>query len=208
MDVVALGKDRGAVDVRIDPRGDREIGDAEFRHAGGDIDVTAAVYSPEIIILDDVGDPVFDAVVFTIHPNGTVLDKSWRTDSQGSISWDIMAGGDYRMSVLWMGVEVYNATLDLNSQGPFTLNVMVYQLDIQVVDTAGQGLELAQVVITNTTNGLVADSTLTNFTGHTMSKIPIGNFDFVVYWRNTVVFNSLTDHKVDASGVLVLQARM
>ncbi|MCK5252252.1 MAG: hypothetical protein KAQ96_04855, partial [Thermoplasmata archaeon] len=172
------------------------------------IDVNAAVYSPEIIILDDVGDPVFDAVVFTMHPNGTVLDRSWRTDSQGSIFWDTMAGGDYRLSVLWMGVEVYNATLDLNGQGPFTITVMVYQLDIQVVDTAGQGLELAQVVITNTTNGLVADSTLTNFTGHTMSKIPIGNFDFVVYWRNTVVFNSLTDHKVDASGVLVLQARI
>jgi hypothetical protein len=172
------------------------------------IDVSAAVYSPEIIILDDVGDPVFDAVVFTLHPNGTFLDQSWRTDAQGSIDWDTMAGGDYRMSVLWMGVEVYNATLDLNGQGPFTLTVMVYQLDIQVVDTAGQGLELAQVVISNTTNGLVADSTLTDFNGETMSKVPIGNFDFVVYWRNTVVFDSLVDHKVDASGTLILQARI
>ena len=172
------------------------------------IDVTAAVYSPEIIFLDDVGDPVFDAVVFTMHPNGTLLDKSWRTDSQGSILWDTMAGGDYRLSVLWMGVEVYNATLDLNGQGPFTINVMVYQLDIQVVDIAGQGLELAQVIITNTTNGLVADSKLTDFNGDTMSKIPIGNFDFKVYWRNELVFDGLNDHKVDASGTLVLQARI
>jgi hypothetical protein len=172
------------------------------------IDVTAAVYSPEIIIHDDVGDPVFDAVVFTLHPNGTFLDQSWRTDAQGSIDWDTMAGGDYRMSVFWMGVEVYNASLALNGQGPFTLTVMVYQLDIQVVDTAGQGLELAQVVITNTTNGLVADSLLTDFNGDAVSKVPIGNFDFVVYWRNTVVFDSLVDHKVDASGTLVLQARI
>ncbi len=172
------------------------------------IDVTAAVFSPDIVILDDVGDPVFDAVVFTLHPNGTFLDKSWRTDASGGISWDTMAGGDYRVSVLWMGVEVYNSTLTLAGQGPYTLTVMVYQLDIQVVDTAGQGLELAQVVITNTTNGLVADSTLTNFTGHTMSKIPIGNFDFVVYWRNQVVFDTLTDHKVDSSGVLILYANI
>jgi len=172
------------------------------------IDIKAAVFSPEILVIDDVGDPVFDAVVFTRHPNGTVLDQSWRTDALGSMSWDTMAGGDYRMSVLWMGVEVYNSTLVLTGQGPFTLTVMVYQLDIQVVDTAGQGLELAQVVITNTSNGLVADSTLTNFTGYTMSKIPIGNFDFVVYWRNQVVFDSLKDHKVDTSGVLVLQARI
>jgi hypothetical protein len=172
------------------------------------IDVKAEVYSPEIIILDDVGDPVFDAVVFTRHPNGTFLDQSWRTDALGSIDWDTMAGGDYRMSVLWMGVEVYNATLDLDGQGPFTISVMVYQLDIQVVDTSGLGLELAQVVITNTTNGLVADSTLTDFNGETTSKIPIGNFDFVVYWRNQVVFDTLVDHKVDASGTLVLRARI
>jgi hypothetical protein len=172
------------------------------------IDVTAGVYSPDIVIRDDVGDPVFDAVVFALHPNGTFLDRSWRTDTSGGISWDTMAGGDYRVSVLWMGVEVYNATLSLASQGPYTLTVMVYQLDIQVVDTAGQGLELAQVVITNTTNGLVADSTLTDFDGDTVSKVPIGNFDFVVYWRNQVVFDSLTDHKVDASGPLILRANI
>ena len=172
------------------------------------IDVKVAVFSPTITCVDDVGDPVFDAVVFTLHPNGTMLAQSWRTDQTGSINWDTMAGGDYRVSVMWMGVEVYNDTLTLNGQGPFTITLMVYQLDIQVVDSIGDGLELAQVVITNTTNGLVADSKLTNFTGYTTSKVPIGSYDFRVYWRNELVFDSLTDHLVDASGPLVLQARI
>ncbi len=172
------------------------------------IDAKVAVFSPTIVCEDDVGDPVFDAVVFTRHPNGTLLGQSWRTDQTGSIDWTTMAGGDYRMSVMWMGVEVYNATKTLNGQGPFTLTLRVYQLDIQVVDSVGDGLELAQVVIINSTNGLVADSKLTNFTGHTMSKVPIGSFDFKVYWRNELVFDSLNDHLIDASGPLVLSARI
>ena len=172
------------------------------------IDAKVAVYSPTIICVDDVGDPVFDAVVFTMHPNGTLLAQSWRTDATGSIDWTSMAGGGYRISALWMGVEVYNDTLTLNGQGPFTITLKVYQLDIQVVDSIGDGLELAQIVITNTTNGLVADSKLTNFTGHTTSKVPIGSYDFKVYWRNELVFDDLSDHLVDASGPLVLQARI
>jgi len=172
------------------------------------IDVKAAVYAPSLVAVDDVGDPVFDAVVFAVHPNGTFMAQSWRTDASGNVDWDTMAGGDYRVSAYWMGVEVFNSTVTIDGQGPFTLDLMVYQLDIQVVDSAGDGLELAQVVIANTTNGLVADSKLTNFTGHTVSKVPIGSYDFRVYWRNELVFDDLSDHLVDASGPLVLSARI
>ncbi len=172
------------------------------------IDVKVAVFSPSLVAVDDVGDPVFDAVVFALHPNGTFLDKSWRTDASGNFEWDTMAGGSYRISALWMGVEVFNSTVVIDGQGPFTIVLKVYQLDIQVVDSVGDGLELAQVVIVNSTNGLVADSKLTNFTGYTMSKVPIGSYDFRVYWRNELVMDSLRDHLVDASGTLVLTTRI
>jgi uncharacterized protein (DUF736 family) len=172
------------------------------------IPVKAAVYSPEIITLDDIGDPVEDAVVFTEHPNGTFLKAFWRTDVDGSIDWDLMAGGTYRLSILWMGVEVFNDTIDLTSEGPYRVTLKVYHLDVDIQDEVGDGIALAQVVITNSTTGIVADSKVTNLTGIAPTKLPIGSYDFVVYWRNVVVFDSLTDYLVDYSGTLVLRARI
>jgi hypothetical protein len=117
-----------------------------------------------------------------------------------------MAGGTYRFSVLWRDVEVFNGTVSITTNGPYTLSLRIYALAVSVVDDVGDGISLAQVVVTNHTTGLVADSKLTNLAGIAQTRLPVGSYDFTVYWRNVLIFDSLTDHLVNASGTLVLQA--
>ena len=168
--------------------------------------VTAAVYSPSIIAVDDIGDVVADAVVVLEHPNGSVIKGYWRTDASGTFQLVQVPGGTYGLSVLWRDVEVYNDPLGISSNGPYTISLRIFSLAVSVVDDVGDGIGMAQVVVTNHTTGLVTDSKLTNLTGVAMTRLPVGGYDFTVYWRNVLVFDSLSDHLVDSSGTLDLQA--
>jgi hypothetical protein len=170
------------------------------------INVEAAVYDPEFIVVDDHGDPVEDAVAFFQHPNGTVLIDFWRTDDAGVFSLSRMAGGLYNISVLWLGVEVFDSGVAVAGQGPFTLDSWVYTLSVEVVDDRGDGLELAQVAITNTSTGILMDSKLTDLEGNMSSKLPIGSYDVDVYWRNSLVYNLTRDYLLNTSRTLVIVA--
>ncbi len=175
------------------------LGDTAFN-------VTAAVHSPTVVVVDDVGVVVMDAVAVMEHPNGSVIKGYWRTDANGSFDLVQVAGGTYRLSVLWRDVEVFNDPLDITGDGPYTVIVRIFSLAVSVVDDAGDGISLAQVVVTDHTTGLVTDSKLTNITGIAMTRLPVGSYDFTVYWRNVLVFDGLQDHLVEASGDLTLHA--
>jgi hypothetical protein len=172
------------------------------------VDVTADVWSPTFTVVDDALAPVVDAVVFVVHPNGTQLPGFWRTDAQGSFSLARMAGGDYQLRVLWRGVDVFGGAVSVHGTGPFTVGAQVYTLEFEVVDNLGVPLELAQVVVANTSTGLVADSRLTGLTGNATSRLPVGAYDITVYWRNERVFDGLVGYLLDSSDTLVLHTRV
>ena len=186
-------------DVRVYNGTAEMLGDTVFN-------VTAAVHSPTIIVMDDVGVVVMDAVAVLEHPNGSVIKGYWRTDPNGSFDLFQVAEGTYRLSVLWRDVEVFNDPVVITGDGPFTITVKIYSLAVSVVDDVGDGISMAQVVVTDHATGLVTDSKLTNLTGVALTRLPVGSYDFTVYWRNVLVFDDLRDHVVDASGTLTLQA--
>ena len=172
------------------------------------VNVTADVWSPTFTVVDDQLAPVADAVVFVVHPNGTQLPGFWRTDAQGAFSLARMAGGDYQLRVLWRGVDVFNGAVSVHAAGPFVVGAQVYTLRFEVVDNLGSPLELAQVVVANSSTGLVADSRLTDLDGNATSRLPVGAYDIVVYWRNELVFDGLVGYLLDSSDTLVLNARV
>ena len=172
------------------------------------VNVTADVWSPTFTVVDDALAPVADAVAFVVHPNGTQLPGFWRTDAQGSFSLARMAGGDYQLRVLWRGVDVFGGAVAVHGAGPFMVNAQVYTLDFEVVDNLGSPLELAQVVVANTSTGLVADSRLTGLDGNASSRLPVGAYDIKVYWRNELVFDGLDGYLLDSSDTLVLTTRV
>ena len=170
--------------------------------------VSVRVHSPVFTVLDDAGAPVGDAVVFIMHPNGTQLPTFWRTDATGGFGLLRMAGGAYVLDVLWRGVTVFEGAIDVNGSGPFVIHSMVYTLTFTVTDDLGAQLDLAQVVVANTTTGVVTDSRMTDPLGHAASRLPVGSYDIDAYWRNTLVYNGTRGYLLDASANLVLRARV
>ena len=168
--------------------------------------VNADVYSPTIRILDDANDAVNNAVIFVQHPNGTLYQSTWKTNSAGQFQLPQIPAGDLGMTVYWRGVKVFTGEVAISSNGPISINVNIFIIDIVVKDDAGAGLELAQVVITNSTTGIVTDSKLTDLTGNLTTRLPIGTYDFDVYWKNVLVDDDETGHGVSSSHSLELTA--
>jgi len=172
------------------------------------VNVIARVYSPVLRVVDDHGTPVGDAVMFVLHPNGTTLAQLWRTDAQGEVVLPQMAVGVYGITVQWRGTTVFDGTVDVLGAGPYVLDAMVYTLSFTVIDDTGLPLDLAQVVVTNSTTGVVIDSRMTDLEGNTSSRLPVGAFDIVVYWREALVYNGTTGYLLDRSSHLTLRARV
>jgi hypothetical protein len=176
----------------------------------GDTNLTVSVrvYNPSFTVLDDAGAPVGDAVVFIMHPNGTQLPTFWRTDAAGGFGLLRMAGGPYQLSVLWRGVTVFEGVVSVIGSGPFVIDSMVYTLAFTVTDDLGVPLDLAQVVVANTTTGVVTDSRMTDANGQAASRLPVGSYDIDVYWRDTLVYNDTRGYLLDASATILLRARV
>jgi hypothetical protein len=168
--------------------------------------VVAAVYDPLFNVVDDKGEPVEDAVALVEHPNGTILKALGRSNASGTFTLDRMAGGEYHVSLLWLGSLIYDGAVTIDGNGPFTLDGLVFTLDIRVEDDRGTGLELAQVVVFNTSTHIVLDSQLTDKEGNISSRLPLGSYDIYVYWHDSLVHDGTQDHLLAASGYLVLLA--
>ncbi len=168
--------------------------------------VEVAVYDPAFHLVDDVGDPVDNAVALVEHPNGTALAEFGRTDGNGDFALDRMAGGDYHLTLFWLGAVVFDEDITIDGNGPFELAAYVFVLDVRVEDEFGSGIGLAQVVIVETTSQIVLDSSLTDLDGNMSTRLPLGYYDFTVYWRNSLIHDSTKGYYLNASGSIVLLA--
>ncbi len=168
--------------------------------------VEVAVYDPAFHLVDDVGDPVDNAVALVEHPNGTALAEFGRTDGNGDFVLDRMAGGDYHLTLFWLGAVVFDEDITIDGNGPFELNAYVFVLDVRVQDEFGSGIGLAQVVIVETTSQIVLDSSMTDLEGNMSTRLPLGYYDFTVYWRNSLIHDSTLGYHLNASGSIVLLA--
>ena len=172
------------------------------------VTVTVAVFDPVFKVVDDQGDPVEGAVAIVEHPNGTVLSVFGRSDPTGTFTLHRMPVGEYQISLLWLGVVVYDEDLTIESNGPFTLASYVYTLGIRVEDDLGVGLHLAQVIVTNASTHSVFDSKMTDMDGNLSSRLSLGSYDFAVYWRNSLVHDGTRDYFLNASASIVLRANI
>jgi len=170
------------------------------------VNVSVAVYHPTFVVVDDLGDPLEDAVALVEHPNGTVMATFGRTDDLGAFGLSQVPGGEYGITLLWLGTPVHEGSLVIDGNGPYPLITWVYTLDIRVEDGLGTGLDLAQVIAYNCTSHLVMDSRLTDMDGNLTVRLPLGSYDMDVIWRGKLVHDATRDHLVNASAGMTLLA--
>jgi hypothetical protein len=171
--------------------------------------VVTAVYDVTVIVVDDTSAPLSGAVVSIIHPNGTAIPGFVVTGSNGNLNLTRAPAGGFLFTVLWKTVTVYDATVQINSAGPYTLKTLVYQLTVTVKDNTGVPVQGAYVVLYNI-YGVVYDFKATDSSGSVTLKVPIGNYTVNALYSTTYWYTPVTSTAskssvfVNSSGPLTL----
>ncbi len=176
------------------------------------VTLVTAVYDPTIIVTDDTGAALSGAVVSVTHPNGTVLPTLMTTGVSGTISLVRAPGGGWGFTVFWKTVNVYGATVQIGSDGPYDLRSKVYQFTVSVKDNGGLPVQGAYVVLYNA-YGVVYDFKATDASGSVVLKVPVGTYTVEALYSTTYLFTPVTATEnqtsapVNSSGSLTLTLR-
>ncbi len=149
----------------------------------------AQVYSPILAFEDQSGTPLSFAQAAFISPSGSRLPLM-SSSSNGTLSLNEMATGEYSATVFWHGSTVFNGSISVDSNGFVAVNVNAYMQDFKVVSSSGSPVATANVVVVNSTTGIYAAFNTTNATGFASSVLPYGVYNIVVYWKGITVYDA------------------
>ena len=159
-----------------------------------------AYYNPVIKIVDDNNSPLPGAAVYVTWRNGTVEQAARSTDQNGTIELANAPGGQYGFTVYYKNQIVQQTTLQINSNGPYTIRTLVYQLDVQVLSNNKQPVNNAFVVIYT----LLGDGVAINITetaGNAIVRLPTGIYTIEAYF---IADYWLTPIKTNATAQITL----
>ncbi len=147
------------------------------------------VYYLKISALDSKNIPLVDAQVAITRDDQKKITATGITDDTGSLESRLPIGA-YNIEVTWESVLVkselgYNVTKD----DSISLMCNVFYFVINIVDYEKVPLENAKVTIKFNSNAKVYDSAVTGYTGAMESRIPIGNYDLEIIWKNVIVYS-------------------
>ncbi len=161
-------------------------------------------YDPAFRMVDDVGDPLPSAQVYVQWPNGTSDVLPRYTSVDGWINFTHLPIATYGFTVLWKDVLVKQATIEVNSNGPYVIKTAVYQLTVKVLGNDAKAVEGAYVIAYSQT-GIGYGLSITDNLGPAVFKLPKGTYDVEayysgVYWLSGVRTNAnLTGVVLDSS---------
>jgi hypothetical protein len=165
--------------------------------------IDCGVYYPIFKIVDSKGADLSDASVVVRYPNGTRTFVPYRSNASGEFNITQAATGYYRLDVLWMDVLVNSTGMSITSNDTIKVFTAVFHLSTMVADSKGKAIAGAQVILANTTSGIVFDSKITNLSGGYGFKLPGGDYDIQVFWQNTLIY-SQTKYLLDDNIAVVL----
>jgi len=164
--------------------------------------ITCSVYYPAFKVVDDVDSALPEAQLYLTSPNGTTNIVPFYTDAKGFFNLTKIAGGSYKFTILWKGVVVYDTTLTVNSDGPYTLKTHVYKLTVKVLGNNAAPVYGAYVIVyTQSLVGYGLETT--DAAGEAVFRLPEGTYRIdarysSVYWL-TVVTASATESAISVT---------
>jgi len=138
-------------------------------------------YSPAFLIVDDTNAPLPNAQVFITWPNGS-MDKLPRYATvNGFINLTHVLPASYGFTILWKDVLVKQASVYVNSDGPYTIKTEVYQLTVQVLGNDRVAVHGAYVIV-YTQAGVGYGLDTTDTVGLAVFKLPKGTYDIEAHF--------------------------
>lgn len=160
-------------------------------------------YDPSFLITDDLNDPIPNAQIYITWPNGTTDTIPRYTSSEGFINLTrIVATSSVGFTILWKDIIVQQTTVQVNSDGPYTIKTRVYQLTVQVSANNGAPVDGAYVIV-YTQSGVGYGLDITDATGRAIFKLPAATYRIDVHYVSDYW---LTVAKADASDTVQVTA--
>jgi hypothetical protein len=138
-------------------------------------------YNPIIKITDDNNSSLPGAAVYVTWRNGSAEQTPRTTDQNGTIRLTNAPEGLYGFTVYYKNQIVKQTTLQINSNGPYTVKTNVYQLNVQVIDNNMKPVSNAFVVIYTPIGDGVAIN-ISDATGNAIVRLPVGNYTIEAYY--------------------------
>ena len=155
-------------------------------------------YNPSFQIVDDVEDPLPNAQVYVKWPNGTRDTLPRYTAANGFINFTGLPTANYEFTIFWKDVLVKQTTIELDSNGPYTIKTEVYQLTVTVQGNDARTVSGAYA-IAYTQTGLGYGLSITDETGQAVFKLPKGTYDLEAHYSGTYWLSEIrtTANKAD-----------
>jgi hypothetical protein len=165
------------------------------------------VYYLNIRAEDSKNVPLMDAQISITMDDQNKITATGITNNNGSLESRLPIG-TYNIEVTWESVLVKSELgYEVNADNSITLACNVFYFTINIVDFENFALENAKVTITFNSNAQVYDSHVTGDTGTIESRIPIGDYDIEIIWKNVVV-HSESAHSVVADKQYTITAKV
>ncbi len=147
-------------------------------------------YDPAFYIVDDTDASLPNAQVYITWPNSTRDVLPRYSDANGWINLTNAIQASYSFTVLWKDIVVKQETIQVNSNGPYTIKTEVYQLTVNVLGNNGAAIHGAYVVV-YTQSGIGYGLDTTDAGGQAVFKLPKGTYNVEAhysgeYWLRVV----------------------
>lgn len=154
------------------------------------VNITAEVGTLYFRVVNSLGNPVPNALVYITYPNSHV--KIFTTGSGGTVSLGLSAGGIYRVKVYYMDQIVANSTysIDFIASGSTIVqqvNSQIYQVNIKAVDAESIPVQGEQIYISNAYGQML---NITDLNGYASFILPSGSYQLSAYYQGVSVNSS------------------
>jgi hypothetical protein len=162
--------------------------------------VSCDVFYMTVHVTDDVGTPVILSTVTWFQSETHILIDSMFADETGTAT-SRLPSGIYDVHVSWHGNDIGEASsIVLSSSAEITVIGQVCSVNIVALDTRGNPLQDAHIVVRSASEVIVSE--LTNESGAIQVILPIGTLSVETYWCGKLANDTSIVLNGDANVVL------
>jgi hypothetical protein len=145
-----------------------------------------SVYYIKILAKDAKNIELEDARILLAHIEASNLLFTNTTDESGSFEVRLPIGA-YDMNIFWQDVLVYSGSYYFNKDDTINVQCNVYYFQIHTEDSRNTTLQNAQTVLLLSDNQNLMVSNNSGDTGQLEFRLPSGDYDILVYWKDVLV---------------------
>jgi len=146
--------------------------------------ITAELYNFTMTTLDYSNLPIA-GVVIDIYENNTLVSTTISGNNGNSSV--VLGKGAYSMQFYYMGYNVGQAQISINSNTSMSYALSIYSINLTTFDTRNATIGDIQLKIYNPSDPQYQISVVTNVEGNAQAILPAGIFDYEAYYLGTDV---------------------